>query len=224
MKSGISAACGARRRRPVRSVVATVAVLACCGVLAAGAQGLAGSDTVPKRRVPSIRDSPGWYPIVDPESMSVLLGRRTNAPLVGKPFRGGTRSLDELGRAVCRLLRRSDGDSLLALCIREEEFRDIMWREFPHSRPITGLTWEDGWMSLTQRLMAGCSGAASDHGGRAFEYLRFEVDSVARYKNFKLHMGLRLVVRDDQGQTTKMHWVRSVAERKRRFKIYSTDD
>ena len=50
------------------------------------------------------------------------------------------------------------------------------------------------------------------------------MDSVAHYKNFKLHMGLRLVVRDDQGQTTKMHWVRSVAERKRRFKIYSTDD
>jgi hypothetical protein len=143
---------------------------------------------------------------------------------VSKPFKGGTRSLDELGPTVCRLLSRSDRDSLVALCIREDEFRDILWREFPHSRPITGLTWEDGWMSLIQRLISGCSGAISDYGGRSYEFLRFEVDSVATYKNFKLHMGLRMVVRDDQGQTTRMRWIRSVAERKGRFKIYSTND
>jgi len=211
--------CAVRRR--VRSALAAVALLAGCVVLVQGAHG--GSDP-PQRRAPSIRDSPGWYPIVDPESMSVLLGRRTNARLVSKPFRGGTRNLDELGTAICRLLRRSDQDSLLGLCVGEDEFRDIMWREFPQSRPITGLTWEDAWTSLTQRLMAGCSGAVSDYGGRTYHFQRFEVDSVARYKNFKLHMGLRMIARDDAGQLITMHWVRSVAERKGRFKIYSTRD
>ena len=137
------------------SLVATIAIMAGAGFMAIAA---AASDSVPKKRTPSIRDSPGWYPIVDPESMSVLIGRRTNAPLVSKPFRGGTRSLDELGRTICRLLRKSDRDSMMTLCIRDDEFRDILWREFPHSRPITGLTWEDAWISLTQRLMAGCSG------------------------------------------------------------------
>jgi hypothetical protein len=201
----------------------TAALVACCVAVAAVAQG-AATDSVPKRRGTSIRDSPGWYPVVDPESMSVVLGRRTNAPVVSKPFRGGTRSLDDLGRTVCRLLGRSDRDSLMALCVRDDEFRDIMWREFPHSRPATGLTWEDAWTSLTQRLISGCSGAISDYGGRRFEFLRFERDSIAQYKNFKLHMGLRLVARDDQGQTTRMVWVRSVVERKGRFKIYSTND
>jgi hypothetical protein len=220
-----SAARGAARvrvpRLPARSLIATIAIVACAGFLTIAA---AGTSSVPTKRTPSLRDSPGWYPIVDPESMSVLIGRRTNAPLVSKPFKGGARSLDELGRTICRLLGRSDRDSLMTLCIRDDEFRDILWREFPHSRPITGLTWEDGWISLTQRLSSGCSGAISEHGGRPYEFLRFEVDSVANFKNFKLHMGLRMVVRDDQGQTIRMRWLRAVAERKQRFKIYSTND
>ena len=48
--------------------------------------------------------------------------------------------------------------------------------------------------------------------------------SIASYKNFKLHLGVRLVARDDQGVTARMFWLRTVAERKGRFKIYSTDD
>jgi hypothetical protein len=156
--------------------------------------------------------------------MSVLIGRRTNAPVVSKPFTGGTRSLDDLGRTICRLLRASDRDSLMALCIHDDEFRDILWREFPHSRPATGLTWDDAWMSLAQRLTSGCQGAVGEYGGRSFEFLRWDVDSVARYKNFHLHTRLRLVARDDRGQTVTMRWVRAVAERKGRFKIYSTDD
>ena len=197
------------------------ALPALVGLLVAGA----GAAPVPaKRRAPSIQDSPGWYPIVDPESASVLLGRRTNAPLVSKPFRGGAGSLDELGRTICRHLERSQRDSLMMLCIRDDEFRDILWREFPQSRPITGLTWEDAWTSLTQRLIAGCHGAVGEYGGRPLEFVRFEVDLIARYRNFKLHMGLRLIARDDRGQATAMRWVRSVAERKGRFKIYSTDD
>lgn len=212
-----------RARAALSRAVAGGVIAACLAVVTAGARG-AVSDSVARPRPPSIQDSPGWYPIVDPESMSVVLGRRTNAPVVSTPFRGGTASLDDLGRTICRLLARSDRDSLIALCIRDDEFRDILWREFPHSRPITGLTWEDGWTSLAQRLISGCSGAVGEYGGKRFEFLRFEVDSVGRYKNFKLHMRLRLIVRDDQGQAITMRWVRSVAERKGRYKIYSTDD
>src|SRR5213593_658117 len=70
------------------------------------------SDTAARPRA-SVRDSPGWYPNVDPESMSVVIGRRTNAPPVGKRFQGGARSLDDLGRMVCRALHHDSADSLL---------------------------------------------------------------------------------------------------------------
>jgi hypothetical protein len=211
-----------RRTRRRVALAAILSLLALAGAVAAPAD--ASSDSVPPRRAPSLRDSPGWYPVVDPESASVRLGRRANAPRVGKPFHGGVRSLDELGLAVCRGLHHSDRDSLLALCVRADEFRDILWREFPQSRPITGLTWEDGWMSLEQRLRSGVSGALNVHGGQHWRFVRFESDSAARFKNFRLHMGLRLFAVDDRGRTVPMAWVRAVAERGGRFKIYSTDD
>jgi hypothetical protein len=208
-----------------RRRLAALSILCLLAVAGAGAAPAAAApDTVPRRRAPSLSDSPGWYPVADPESASVRLGRRTNAPAVSKPFRGGATSLDDLGRAICRQLHHSNTDSLLALCVRDDEFRDILWREFPQSRPATGLTWEDGWISLEQRLRSGISGALSRHAGQHWRFVRFQVDSVARFRNFRLHMGLRLEAVDDQGRTVPMSWVRAVAERNGRFKIYSTDD
>jgi len=183
----------------------------------------ARAATPPTR--PSVRDSPGWYPVVDPESASVQLGRRLSAPLVSTPLKGGTRSLDELGVAVCRFLSHSDRDSMNAMCVTDTEFRDIMWREFPQSRPVTGLQWEDGWRVLSMRLQSGCSDAIGQHGGHYWQFLRFErSDSTMRYKNFKLHNGLVLVVRNDTGGIERLGWLRSVIERKGRFKIYSMRD
>jgi hypothetical protein len=215
--------CDSRLRS--RRWITTLVILACFTLAASAAsRGAAAPDTVPRRNPSSLRDSPGWYPIVDPESTSVLIGRRLNASLVSKPFRGGARSMDELGRAICRGLHRSDRDSLLALCIRDDEFRDILWREFPQSRPLTGLTWQDGWISLDQRLHSGISGAVGDYAGDDWKFVRFERDSVAQFKNFRLHLGLRMYAVSDQGKTVPILLVRSVAERKGRFKIYSTRD
>jgi hypothetical protein len=172
----------------------------------------------------NLEQSPGWQPGFDPESMSVVIGRRTNAPLVTATFKGGARSLDELGRTVCRLLHRKNADSLLALCVADSEFRDVLWREFPQSRPVTGLTWEDGWTPLLQRLISGCASAVNDYGNHWYEFQRVEADSIARYKNFTLYQQVTLVARDDEGQVQRMRWLRAIAERKGRFKIYSTTD
>jgi hypothetical protein len=177
----------------------------------------------------SVRDSPGWYPTVDPESMSVVLGRRTHAPVVKTSLKGGVGSLKEMGRVVCRMLESGAPDSLHALCVTESEFRDIMWREFPQSRPATGLTWEDGWRVLDVRLLSGTRDATADFGRRKYEFVRFErtqasQDTTAVYKNFKLHNRLVLVARRGDGELERMYWLRSVVERKGRFKIYSTTD
>ncbi len=183
-----------------------------------------GAANAPVRSGWSVKDSPGWYPPADPESTAERIGRRVNAPLVSKPFTGGARSLDELGRTICRHLHRSDRDSLFGLCVTTDEFRDILWREFPQSRPATGLKWQDGWTALGARLMDGTGHAIRDHGGHVYVFKGFEVDSVAVYKNFKLHLNVTLVAQDDEGQVRRMHWLRGIAERKGRFKIYSTTD
>jgi hypothetical protein len=176
------------------------------------------------RRVHSIQDSPGWHYVVDPESASVLLGRRTSAPSVSRPFVGGARSMEDLGRIVCRSLHHTNRESLLSVCVSDSEFRDILWREFPESRPITGLTWLDAWISLDQRLQSGISGAISDYGGENWTFVGIASDSTYRYRNFKLHFGVRLVAIGDRGTKVDMTWLRTIAERRGRFKIYSTND
>lgn len=199
-------------RRFGPGVFVTAAVLS--GLLSLGA----GS-------VPAPRVYPPGVAVVDPESTSVLLGRRVNAKLVKMPFTGGAASLEGLGRQVCRIFERTPTlDSLMAFSINESEFRDILWPEFPQSRPATGLRFEDGWQVLHARLLNGNNSALVDQGGRPCEFVRFEVESVTTYKNFKLHNGVTLVTRNAAGELERQAWLRSVAERKGRFKIYSVRD
>ena len=184
----------------------------------------APSDSAPPVKHGSVTMEPGYHGIVDPESASVRIGRRTNAPLVKKRFVGGAPSLDDLGRRVCRVLGSGVPDSLLMLCVREDEFRDILWREFPQSRPATGIQAGDAWMFLWARLHGGSVQAMNEHGGH-YEFLRFDrYDTTAVYRNFKLYNGLVLVARDDQGQLQEFRWLRSAVERKGSFKIYSMRD
>lgn len=206
-------------KRSLRAAVLCLAGLA----MAASSHAVTGGSA--PARAPSVKDSPGYVPIVDPESSAVVVGRRLDAPVVRMPFTGGAPSLSELGRQVCRIFDRAPAlDSLMKLSITEEEFRDILWREFPHSRPATGLQWEDGWRVLHARLLNGCNSALHEFGGQPCEFVRLEAASVTAYKNFKLHNGITLVTRDAAGREIRHNWLRSVAERRGRFKIYSVRD
>lgn len=212
----------ARPRRDPR--VRALALAICVGTI--GVAQAAGVAPGPhqKAALHSVQESPGYVRLFDPESMSVVTGRRMNAPLVSKRFHGGASSLDGLGRAVCRALHRANRDSLADLCIRDDEFREVLWREFPQSRPAVGLQWEDAWRILYARVHAGCSHALRDYGGHAYEFVGLEADSIVRYRNFKLYSQLTLLARDDEGRVQRMKWLRAVAERKGAFKIYSTED
>jgi hypothetical protein len=44
------------------------------------------------------------------------------------------------------------------------------------------------------------------------------------YRNFKLHNGVTIVARDDTGREVRFTGIRSVAERRGRFKIHSMFD
>jgi hypothetical protein len=162
---------------------------------------------------------------VDPESTSVTLGRRPNAPVVSARFHGGCRSLEELGRAVVWTLHHSDADSLRRLCVDRREFSEILWPEFPESRPATGLTADDGWGVLDRRFMGGVRGAIDEYGGRPLVFRRIEVyHGTKTYRNFRIHNGLRIVATNESGGEEQVLFVRAAAERKGRFKIESTTD
>jgi hypothetical protein len=184
----------------------------------------ADAASQPARRAASVKDSPGYYPPSDADSTAEQLGRRADAPTVRMPFAGGARSMKELGEAVLGALHAEDADSLLRLCVTPDEFRVILWPEFPQSRPATGLAWDDAWPVLNGRLNGGSLGSVRELGGHYYTLLRVETASVAPYKNFKLHNGVTVVARDDEGREVRYTTVRSVAERRGRFKIYSMYD
>lgn len=166
----------------------------------------------------------GWYPPADPESASVRIGRR-EAPLVAMTFSGGRRSLAALGRAIVSNVSNNAPDSLLALCITKQEFETILWPEFPQSRPATGLLPMDGWRVLNNRLVSGTRGAAADWGGQPWTFVRIEATAgVQKFRNFDLHRGIVLVVKDAAGTEQRLDFLRTVAERKGVFKIYSVRD
>jgi hypothetical protein len=216
---------GARRAAALIVLAAMAAWVGRSGATSPGSKPAASPDSMPVERHGSVMQEPGYYPALDPESSSVRIGRRLNAPYVSKGFHGGARSLEELGRKVCRALDYNLSDSLLVLCVHEDEFRDVMWREFPQSRPATGVRWQDGWMFLWARLHGGSVSAMKEYGGHQYEFVRFErYDSTAHYRNFKLHNGLLLIAKDEEGQLQRFTWLRSAVERKGSFKIYSMKD
>jgi hypothetical protein len=210
------------------------ALLACLGVFAvsAGAAMAAKAEAYPKglagpsaRVNPLLLNSPGYVPPNDPESLSVVIGRRLNAPVVSSSFTGGHRSLDALGRAICTGIHHADRNGLGLLCITEEEFTHILWREFPQSRPATGATAEEAWYLLWQRNHGGISRALGGFAGQDLQFVRWDRgDTVATYRNFRLHNGLTLVVMDEQGRERRLDIVRSVAERRGAYKLYSLRD
>ena len=155
----------------------------------------------------------------------MAIGRRLNAPVVGMRFSDGAKSLDDLGRQICWAVHHTSADSIRRLCITRAEFAEIMWREFPQSRPVTGLQVDDAWIYLEARLRGGVSRLLDELGGQHVTFLRWErADTTAVYKNFRLHNGLRLVVSDEQGRERVVDGIRAVAERKGVFKIQSMKD
>lgn len=230
----IPAVCDLRRTVTMAAVFALVATAHGAASAPAARPEPAGSRSVaakppaakpPEHHRSSLLDEPGYKPLVDPESSAVALGRRPNAPLVTKRFNGGATSMDDLGRRICRALHVQNRDSLLKLCVTDEEFEGILWREFPQSRPVTGVQWDDAWRILYARLHAGTGHAVRDYGGHWYEFVRFEeADTVQVFRNFRMHSGLTLVAKDDGGQLQRMTWLRGVVERKGAFKIYSTED
>jgi len=173
----------------------------------------------------SVKDSPGYVPLADPDSMAEKLGRRPDAKIVNVPFTGGARSMDALARAICGAFHAESVDSMLALCVNSAEFREILWPEFPQSRPATGIRWDDAWQILWGRLNGGSVASVREYGGHVYTFVRVErTAATVEYKNFKLHNGVTLVLKDDEGQVKRLSWIRSVAERKGRFKIYSMSD
>ena len=201
-----------------------LALLALALAGAAGASAGTPTSQAPPPPPVSVRDSPGWVPANDPDSLDEVLGRRRNAKAVKMEFHGGPKSFDEMGRAVLGALHSGRPESLMALSLRSDEFRIILWPEFPQSRPATGLRWDDAWPVLWGHLNGGSIQAVREAEGHDYTLVDIHKARTREYRNFKLHEGITVTARDNEGALVTFSFIRAIAERKGRFRIYSMRD
>ena len=185
--------------------------------LALGSEAPKGAPK-PRPRSP-LESSPGYYPPDDPESMSVVTGRR-DAPPVDLELTGGASSIEDLARMLLAGIGASQEMALHALRLSHNEFTTICWPEFPESRPVTHITAEDAWeMSITQSLK-GASQAVASYGGRQLELVRVESAPAFGFQNFTLYRNVTIVAKDivGGGALVRLHFASSIVERHGRFK------
>jgi hypothetical protein len=170
-----------------------------------------------------LTNEPGYVPPVDPDSAAVRTGHRA-APLVSQRFTGGAKSLDALARAILAASASGDRAALAKMCVTKSEFANILWPEFPQSRPVTGATADDGWYFLKRRNEGGLGRLLGDWKETKLTFVKIEQGTNDRYRNFRLHRGLTIVARTPEGETVRLDDLRTVAERKGVYKIYSMKD
>lgn len=162
--------------------------------------------------------SPGYFPPDDPESASVVTGRR-EAKAVDLPFSGGASTREDLAQMLLAALNARDEKAFHALRVTREEFAAILWPEFPESRPITNITADDAWGMAIAQSVAGAGRAVGQYGGRDLTLLRVEVGSTMPYRNFVLYRDVALVVRDRAtGIESRLRFAPSFVERQGRVK------
>jgi hypothetical protein len=168
--------------------------------------------------------APGYHPPDDPEADAVRAGRR-KAAVIDTPFTGGENSPEELAQDVLDALRTRDFNALQRLRVNPDEFAEIMWPEFPQSRPLCNNRVDDVFFFLDRTCHSGITLALSTWGGQDLRLLgiTYEIGR-APYTNFTLYHGVNIHVLEPDGREAVIRSVRSLAERKGVWKIYSFKD
>lgn len=189
-------------------------------------QGLQGLLPATSRRAfrSPLEQSPGYFPPDDPESMSVITGRREARPVAGE-FAGGAPALEALLQAVFVAIERNDEHTLHALRVTLPEFERFLWPEFPQSRPITNIQPEDAWTFVQTGSLSGAGRALGSFGGRRFTVKSIASSGPLPYTNFTLWRDIVITARDESsGEIQTLRFLPAVAERRGRFKVFSYKD
>jgi hypothetical protein len=171
-----------------------------------------------------LEQSPGYVPPADPESMSVLTGRR-EAPAVTGEFQGGASSPEALAQLVLDALANTNESQLHEVRVTKGEFEKLLWREFPQSRPITNIQADDAWSMISTSSRAGASKAYTLYAGRKLDVIGIENAHAMEYRNFNLWRDVVIRARDTAtGEEIRIDFVPAIAERHGRYKVFSYKD
>jgi hypothetical protein len=168
---------------------------------------------------------PDYHPGAnDPELESTRTGRRT-VPRHDRGFdNGGAASLQDLVTAIVSGIDRGDGEALDRTAVTFHDFDGILWPEMPQSRPAANVPVGEAWDFLRRRHLSAFNRTSGDLAGTGLVLQGIEVGKVVEYTNFRLHDDIRVTVLDANGDALFFPMIRTVAECRGRFKLYSTRD
>ncbi len=140
-------------------------------------------------------------------------------------FSGAAPSLEGLVRSALEAVERGDEKALHGLRVTRIEFERYLWREFPQSRPVTGITAGDAWEVISNGSLSGASRFVGGFGGRRLVLQRVEHSGAMAFRNFTLWRDMTLYVKDrESGEPYTLRFLPAVAERHGRFKAFSFKD
>lgn len=165
-----------------------------------------------------LESAPGYYPPADPESLSVVRGRRNAVP-VDMELSGGAPSLEALARGLLAGIEKRDEHALHALRVTREEFSTIVWPELPQSRPITHIPISEVWGLGLAQSHAGAGRTIGAYGGRPLTLLRADYGHEEPFLNYTLLRDVRILIRDSRdGGMVGLRFMPSVIQRHGRYK------
>ncbi len=160
----------------------------------------------------------------DPEAESVTRGYRI-VPVSDQTFQnGGAASMEDLVQLVATGIDLGDGPKLEGSAVDYLDFQDILWPEFPQSRPAAGVPVNESWDFLHRRHMASFNRTTGELHGKGLKVASIKVGKVVKYTNFKLHDDMQVTLVDAADNAIQFDMIRTVVECQGRFKLYSTRD
>jgi len=160
----------------------------------------------------------------DPELYAIEQGRR-DVEEHDIPLEGTATSATELALMVLDALEFKDKAAMSRLRVTYQEFRDIIWPEFPESRPATGITAEHAWLLMSTDIASGALYGINTYGGEPIEFEGLSFDQgVVHYTNFDLYKGVVIHASLPDGQRVELRFVYTIVERNGIWKVYGYRD
>ncbi len=172
----------------------------------------------------ALENAPGYHPPDDPEADAVVRGYRIVGPN-DLPLTEGRPSAESLARAILSYLNTGDMKGLNDLRITYDEFRDILWPEFPQSRPVTNIRANHAYDNLWRTCASGINRGLTewDHAGLEFESLSID-GGYTPYPNFRLFREVRIIARTPAEQLVRVSFAHTWAEKDGVWKVYLYED
>jgi hypothetical protein len=137
----------------------------------------------------------------------------------------GYPSAAALAEAILEGVNENDVEALRRLIVSFDEFKTILWPEFPESRPSTKIRAEDAWDFLFRGNLSGSSRGVHDWAIEplSLDHLSYAV-GLTPYSNFNLYRGMTIHAKTADGRAVALDFTRTIVERNGRWKVYRYSD